>query len=408
MLLLIALIILIFSAHPIVGYKIQIISVSLINIHAIIYGHKLINYAKNEFSSMNGIIIWIAPLISWIVGAVKGDDQIMLYSGAMFLTCWSLAIIGKIHKPGNLIGIYLIATLISAIIIFGIEYQNLFISLASPSTEDGLFRFSPLGLHPNLVGHIFGGSLTISLILIVKEQSIYLKIYLFIIAIFSIIYILAASTRGGLFASIAAVLITILVYYYRELKFSNIIYGTAIIIILGFVLFSKSNFFSTIGNLLDFNSESRGLDAGFSGRIDAWPVVISLIINSPSTFLWGNGYRSWDSVKMGFDIDNSFINLIYEIGFIITICIVWIIIRRITTLAKDNNSLSAVYFSILLFALIEGIVSRYLIGIGNATSLFVLIALLSNQDLSLDFLSENSYDHSIYQTIFDFHPFSDI
>lgn len=132
---------------------------------------------------------------------------------------------------------------------------------------------------------------------------------------------------------------------------------------------------------MDLNSAQRGLDSGFSGRQELWQMVLSQFFTSNIPFFWGGGFRNaWLSSYIS-AVDNGYIVAIAETGIVSLILIlgrlIYIAKKSAKRLKTQPNTMDATIVGVVVFILIESIIARYLLAIGNPASLLILILIVA-------------------------------
>lgn len=168
----------------------------------------------------------------------------------------------------------------------------------------------------------------------------------------------------------------------RPLLLQQTLFILSVLLAGAVMLIWKSDY---ILEMLDINSTSRGISSGGTGRFKNWADFITIIQDQPLVIFFGHGFRSWPA-KMGFDSDNSYITLIYEIGLPLTMIITFLLVRGLISAIRkfDSKTMSPEIIAVLSFSLIESIFARYLVSIGNPASFIFLVAFLAVQLPRLD------------------------
>ncbi|MEJ2421993.1 MAG: hypothetical protein P8018_09855 [Acidobacteriota bacterium] len=133
---------------------------------------------------------------------------------------------------------------------------------------------------------------------------------------------------------------------------------------------------------LQLNTEGRGLDSGFSGRIVRWETTAAAL-SERGIWAFGAGYRT-STRELGFTVDNGYLTVLYENGILALVFIViqlswclWITTRRyLIELDPYRRKLFMLYAAILVAFLVNNFFDRYLFGLGNPFSLLALFFFL--------------------------------
>ena len=127
------------------------------------------------------------------------------------------------------------------------------------------------------------------------------------------------------------------------------------------------------------NDSHRGLNSGASGRVKTWKETWHLALDHPFT---GVGLRAHESLlKTNSSAHNGYLATLAEIGFIGFALVMALVVSGIQNLwrrQKDAQwqSVQGVLLGLALGYMVLALFERYLINLGNATSLLFLLAIL--------------------------------
>jgi O-antigen ligase len=178
------------------------------------------------------------------------------------------------------------------------------------------------------------------------------------------------------------------------LGFSVIIYertrrargGAKLKVILGLLfalslgVFYWAELFPHIEDFLHLNTRDRGLSSGASGRIYAWKETWRLFSDNP---IFGVGFRAHEHLlKIGSSSHNGYLAMLAEIGFVGFSAITYLVISGVAMLRKQAKHTDYTYTYSILIGLSGGylflaLFERFLVNVGNPTSLLFLIAILT-------------------------------
>lgn len=364
-----------FASDSGVGNLIQLMSVGALFIAAIFFA----NYQKNHKPDF--VLIFLIPLLSMVMSLLRQDIDAGFYSMAVILCLFACYLTTTTVTVNDTVVSYVLGTGAAAILIATLFFPDLILALSVTTTDTGLFRFSPVGSHPNLIGHIYGATFVASVFLISKKKSFLMNSFFILIAVISLVFIVAASSRGGLLAA----LISLGIVYFssrenRDFLFKSAIFKTSLVFVFFLLAYKSVSIFEYFNSMLELDSESRGAGSGLTGRTEGWPIVINYLFVETSLFLVGNGFRSWSFEKWGFHIDNGYINLIYEVGVFSCAYYFYALLRSIPRIKNPIRIRVCAKSALLLFIIFEGVVARYLFGVGNPASLLILLLVLSNHE----------------------------
>jgi exopolysaccharide production protein ExoQ len=365
---------------------IQLSAVLLICGHILIeaafqYKTDSISLIPTNFSGL--LIAIIAPflsIISLLVSENNWIDGAGLIVQSMLLCVTALSIRLLINrKPFEFFAAALISFFFLSILVVAVDFENLWMALTLETTDTGRVRFSPFNNHPNLVAHVFASGIILTFVSYIYDINLLRrKIYLFFIGL-QVVIVIATSSRGAMVAIVPAIIFVMLHVYGSKFIFNRQVFALCLIFLVWLLASSFGRQTSTITagewllDIFEVNSEYRGLDSGGSGRLELWPIVLEKASATIQSTLIGNGYRSWSIEHFGFSIDNSYINLFWEFGFVVALTLILVLLRQCWLIAASPRSIiSTGALGVLVFILVDSIFARYLIGIGNATSLLAL------------------------------------
>jgi exopolysaccharide production protein ExoQ len=200
------------------------------------------------------------------------------------------------------------------------------------------------------------------------------------LSIICFLFVIAASARASLLAIFFSFLIW-LIKYIKNMNQTRLMYLITFSLFPIIIIFIKLDFITTfLIDILEINSESRGVSSGGTGRVSLWSQGVEIIFSDVFRFFFGGGLRSAGVDDIGLSLESSYLNLIFESGIIITVGFVvffCLIVHKFTKLSDFNiENGTGLYYSIamvLTFVFIQSIFNRYLISIGNFYSMFVFI-----------------------------------
>lgn len=386
--------ILLFANQTTFGSYIQALSVMAVLLIALyaLFSRRIRLFRPNP-TGLFWILAVIMPIQSAIVGALRGTPYQVLYAGTFMAFVWCSRIISMHFGPKKIVNAYLWGAVAMTLINLTIALPDLANALSLVIGRDGQFRFAPFNTHPNLIGHIFGLAAVISGVKFFLSKRISERVILATVCFFSFLFVLAASSRGGLFAAGISLAITLFLLGRDRFKWSiSRLMVVALAGLIGssaMIWLSDFDILGYLSDILELNSSYRGLDTGLTGRIIGWPIVLDRISQDIWSTFFGFGFRSWEFFTIsGIAIDNSYIELAHDFGYPLAFIFVILLMRASRQIYTQRNwNMNAyVLLSIILFALSESVVTRYLLGIGNPASLLILLVLtsLSNNDPSTE------------------------
>ncbi len=345
------------------------------------------SYSGDTLREEQKVLFWVLAVpcsyLSAVNSAFYENFQLIAYSVLFTLTVFSAKWVATKYDFHRLASLYLYACsfLILTLVIF--DFDSILRALSATQTNKGLYRLTPFGNHPNLAAHFVGtaAALLVARTLRIDAKPPYLTTIPLLLAFLTIL--LATSSRGSILAlMVTCVILVILTRSAKETSSRPLVRQQTLVILsallaVAVMLIWKSDY---ILEILDINSTSRGINSGGTGRFKNWADFITIIQDQPVVLFLGHGFRSWPE-KMGFDSDNSYISLIYEIGLPLTMLITFLLVRVLIDAIRkfDSRTMSPEVIAVLSFVLIESIFARYLVSIGNPASFIVLVAFLAVQ-----------------------------
>lgn len=377
---------LVFLAVPTYGNMFQVLSLGLIVMQNIATS---LNGSKNRPGSFRScmtllsiFLIAIVPLLSIANNFFNFELYYVEYSVIFLFAVFSIYFAVCTIEFRIIFNSFLYAAVaITLTILFtksGLLRETLAISY---DPVNGLNRFNPFGLHPNLVGHIFGGFAVMFFCTMLYEQTLVRKAFFAGMTGISFLFCIAASSRGGFLAGIAGIGAVYSMAVWRD-KVRRQYLLLFLLLALFAVLVTKGGGKLTtyLASIFEFHSGDRGVGSGLTGRTENWDKLLHTVFSSVTFMLFGNGLRTGSVEVLGYDIDNSYLNLLYEIGLPCTTLFVMLVVGCTNRLRKGMlqapDSVKAVAVGMLVFILFESVVARYLLSIGNPVSLYILYCML--------------------------------
>ena len=245
-----------------------------------------------------------------------------------------------------------------------------------------LERFSPFSFHPNLLGFLAAGYFC-AMVWKFMTAARPMKILAGLVGLICLLIVFFTSSRGSILGMVCGCVAVGGMSIARARKEGRIrLRRVALacgVLLLGFLLFHQSfawteDLYSFVDKALAITDSYRGVDSGFTGRFDKWHATLNLL--SDGTWLTGKGVRSSDSMQDNL-IDNSYLVLVYELGLVPLILIMWRFVRILQRVVKsyfcsidmEQRRLCLACSLLMVAFLVNNIVARYLFGVGNPYSL---------------------------------------
>ncbi len=225
-------------------------------------------------------------------------------------------------------------------------------------------------LNPNTVGMI-------AMSVILSATAIRRLIPRYVIMIPVAVVLILTDSR----ASTVAALSGLFIIFVMRLKSAHNRKKTILFGVVALVLTAAVFFFGVLENTFvsyfAIHSKYRGLGTGFTGRFIIWRIVWSLFLENP---ILGIGFRALGHI-VRISAHNGYLNLLAEIGLPGTIAVAYLVFSGITSLRRDARDphllpLLSVLTGLAIGYLMLAIFERYLLDVGNPTSLIFMLAIL--------------------------------
>ena len=377
---------LLFLAIPGYGNAFQVMSLALIvmqNIATTLNARGNTSGSfKSNMSLLSIFLLGVIPLLSLANNFFNFEFYYVQYSILFFLAMLSIYFTVSTIEFRIIFNSFVYAaaciTLTVLLTKTGLLRETLAISY---DPVNGLNRFDPYNLHPNLVGHIFGGFAVAFFCAMLYEKRKLRKLFFLGLVGVSFLFCIAASSRGGFLAGVLGIASVYSVAIWQDKVKRQYL---MLFLVLGFVAFIATKggdkLVAYLSSIFETGTGDRGVGSGLTGRTENWDKLLHTVFSSVTFMLFGNGLRTGGSEVLGYDIDNSYLNLLYEIGLPCTTLLVMLIVgctyRLHRSLVQAPDSVKAAVVGMLVFILCESMVARYLLSIGNPVSLFIVYGML--------------------------------
>jgi O-antigen ligase len=142
-------------------------------------------------------------------------------------------------------------------------------------------------------------------------------------------------------------------------------------------------YWDSVYGLLDrffaLSAADRGIGSGATGRVTAWKATWELFLRNP---MLGVGFRAHEHIlKVDTSAHNGYLATLAEVGIIGFLAVLYLVFRGLRLLKVNIKNPSHVFSYSILFGLCIGylllaVFERYLINIGNPTSLLFLLSVM--------------------------------
>lgn len=325
------------------------------------------------------IAFLFAMLVAWMTGNVLST----MYGAMLLLVLVSIAFLIRHRGAAELIVVFRWAYVALVGTLLLLEHQALFASL-SGSVEYGLglVRYQPLGMNPNLSGLVYGGGALLFFQRYLAAHKSSQKVFALAIVAMCLFVLLAASARASMLALAVAGVTGVTLITLRGSRRSRMSLVLAAFVGLIVILYKWADIKDYLSLILDIDSPTRGVDSGATGRTEIWRAGFALVFSDPVLLFTGRGIRSALPEVIGFPVESSYINLALEhgvfFGSLITLVFVVTACRALQQGLNPGQSRYQLFMVglMLVFMLAQSFFNRYLIGVGNPYSLWILVLIL--------------------------------
>ena len=155
--------------------------------------------------------------------------------------------------------------------------------------------------------------------------------------------------------------------------------GIALILAVGVTIVYGDLVFKSLDRFYALSSADRGLGSGASGRVEAWKWTWDLFVRNP---VLGVGFRTHEFLlKVDSSSHNGYLATLAEIGMFGFLSVLFLIVRGMHLLWAGSREPGAGFSQSILLGLCVGylllaVFERYLINVGNPTSLLFLVSIM--------------------------------
>lgn len=336
---------------------------------------------------------FVISIMAIIVAFFGSSDYVIYYSFLMLLVGFSLFSVVRIFSLENIINwgvnVYVLS-IIFAVLLHGGDL----ISSLDPSANRWEVRFRPFGLHPNLTGYIYGAGILLMSYKIITSKKNFTKIYWAILFLMCFIFVFAAQARTGLIAALFACCVAGFVSYkYWSSRLKTVFFSLSLCAVAAvFIYLTEINYYLT--EMLDLDSNTRGLDTGGTGRLVLWARAYNDFLDAGWRIFVGGGLRYSSAEIIGYSTESSYLTILLDsglFGFILYMTALFGLLFKSWKKCYNFSGFDYAYFLVVVlffFALIQSIANRYLFAIGNPFSLLFLLILFK---ISSDYLLDKDY-----------------
>ena len=330
------------------------------------------------------LLLYTLGLVSAGVALVRSVDYSIYYSMYFLTAIICFSVIARSVPLERLLDLAALSVLLCVVTTILFDWQDLLTCLSISIGKSGLRRFGPFGNHPLLVGYFAGSGSILMVRRAYLTRNKWERIAMAGGVAFAWAMVLAASARSAVLGLIAASLFAFGAELADSCKGTKLGRGGVILIVVGLMVAVYLAFTSTyLQDILEVNSNTRGVGSGVTGRTDLWAKGLEALTSDPFLVAFGGGLRSSEYSVIGFLTENSYITILLDSGALVgSTLILFVLIAPFSALrqlrastAKPNPLL--LFPSFFVFLIVQCFFVRYLIGLGNPTALFTLVLLMA-------------------------------
>ncbi len=262
-------------------------------------------------------LLYTLGLVSAAVALVRSVDYSIYYSMYFLTAIISISVIARAVPLERLLDLAAVSILMCVVTTVLLDYRELVTSLSISIGKSGLVRFGPFGNHPLLVGYVAGSGSILMVRRAYLTRNKWERVAMIVGVALSWAMVLAASSRSAVSGLIAASLFAFAAEL-RFLKGTKLGRGVVIMIVVGALVAVYLAFSSTyLQDILEVNSNTRGVGSGVTGRTDLWAKGLEALTSDPSLVAFGGGLRSSEYSVIGFLTENSYITILLDSGALV-------------------------------------------------------------------------------------------
>ncbi|MGA6828436.1 O-antigen ligase family protein [Nitrospira sp. NS4] len=155
--------------------------------------------------------------------------------------------------------------------------------------------------------------------------------------------------------------------------------GMALLLAVGVTIAYGDLLYKTADRFYALSSADRGISSGASGRVTAWKGTWELFVRNP---VLGVGFRAHEHLlKADTSAHNGYLATLAEVGVLGFLGVLYLVVRGLHLLWADSRDPGRAFVQSILLGLCVGyillaIFERYLINVGNPTSLLFLVSVM--------------------------------
>jgi O-antigen ligase len=158
-----------------------------------------------------------------------------------------------------------------------------------------------------------------------------------------------------------------------------LIAGIGLILVVGVTMAYGDVMYRTLDRSFGLSTADRGISSGATGRVAAWKWTWELFVRNP---VLGVGFRAHESLlKVDSSSHNGYLATLAEVGILGFLGVLFLVTRGLYLLWTGSREPGPGFSQSILFGLCVGYLllagfERYLINVGNPTSLLFLVSIM--------------------------------
>jgi O-antigen ligase len=158
----------------------------------------------------------------------------------------------------------------------------------------------------------------------------------------------------------------------------------SLLLALGVILAYGDLLYATLDRFYALSAADRGISSGATGRITAWRATWDLFTRNP---VLGVGFRAHEHLlKVDTSAHNGYLATLAEVGILGFIGVGYLTVRGLNLLLAGSSKpdtwfRDSVLFGLCVAYLLLALFERYLINVGNPTSLLFLLSIMRPREM---------------------------
>jgi O-antigen ligase len=206
--------------------------------------------------------------------------------------------------------------------------------------------------------------------------------------------IILTSSRAAAVAAVAGLGMVVWLRLRARRRPVLLLAGIGLIVAIGVSIAYGDVLYRTLDRFYALSTADRGITSGASGRVTAWKWTWELFLRNP---VFGVGFRAHEYLlKADTSAHNGYLATLAEVGILGFVSVLFLVSRGLHLLwtgsRKPGPGFSqSILFGLCVAYLLLAVFERYLINVGNPTSLLFLVGIMRPgvvEDSSVDEMEE--------------------